>query len=85
MLRSTATGGAVRLARINGKLCGVGTVLVVPSGDVKLEYEIVEIAADRVMLLSSGKLFELERQVDKSSMQLGAVGERVVLDALRRD
>jgi hypothetical protein len=85
VLRSTATGGGVRLARINGQLCGVGTVLMVPSGDVKLEYEIVEIGLDRVMLLSSGQLFELQRQADKTTMQIGAVGQRVVLDALRRD
>lgn len=80
VLSSTATGGGVRLARINGQLCGVGTVLEIALDGVKLEYEIVEIAADGVMLLSSGKLFELERQADKTTIQLGAAGQRVVLD-----
>ena len=95
-LTSTATGGGMQLAVINGKTCEVDSVLVIPYRDMEIELKLVEVRPD-VVALSDGKEVQLLARNDtETRMQLGAAmtmhsipglatPDRILIDSGRTD
>jgi hypothetical protein len=75
-LTSTITGGSIRLATINGKLCQLGAVLVVPVGNIEHEFTIVDIAPHSVTMKGTHEAYTLEHKPRPSNLQLSRADAR---------
>ena len=68
LLSSTIVGGDIRLAMINGETCTVGEILVIPQGQREIEFEIIKIQKDAVLLLNGTDVKKLERMSARSAV-----------------
>jgi hypothetical protein len=95
-LTSTITGGSIRLATINGKLCELGAVLVVPVGNAEYEVTIVDIAPHAVTMKGASEAFTIQHKPPPGSVQLsraevgeasvpGTRGQRIIINAIGQE